>query len=475
MAAAMCGRVDMTSRVCERLLKVSRRHSSLVHQNAVVEQESQDLYPPVRPKFPEGSWGAMDKRQAWIWRGKKDKLSNIPSVTGRIDMITKKKMTMWKYKIAERYPRVLPYQQYATKTHLVKGLPSLYSSLEVDEVVKKIKPSVIDTLCLENETLVRDKLISKASPWERPVLSSQLMLKSLLSTLSTCLSADCDHLNTAQFDENVRVEAFWDRHGFSRQKVIDNDEDNKKFLTVDESRLQACQRADFVIRSENPLPEFLSRDDEFCQTAGYPELEYHPVTYGQSFAHKLQPSVVAGHWVGDPCEFGLLTVCTSNEVHEVGQQFGDVHSQQLLTGMGMNTSFTRLVAEAYYQGFSSAIDVTYPFTTQTILSDGQHFAFFAYQLNTLELWKDDDGNPLRNICWHTPEMKLYDSVEAGEVKGFNDNVLKHIVKFLLLKPGRPGVELRPSLPAGEPAPRETTTYINDKQVVVVVEEEEKYV
>lgn len=62
--------------------------------------------------------------------------------------------------------------------------------------------------------------------------------------------------------------------------------------------------------------------------------------------------VFTGHWVGDPCEFGLLTVCTSNEVHEVGQQFGDVHSQQLLTGMGMNTSFTRLVAEAYYQGNS---------------------------------------------------------------------------------------------------------------------------
>ncbi|XP_046576659.1 39S ribosomal protein S30, mitochondrial-like [Haliotis rubra] len=471
----MCGRVDMTSRVCERLLKVSRRHSSLVHQNEVVEHKSRDLYPPVRPKFPEGSWGAMDRRQAWVWRAKKEKLSNVASVTDRIDMITKKKMTMWKYKIAERYPRVLPFQQYATKTHLVKGLPTVYASFEVDEVVKQIKPIVIDTICLEKEILARDKLITKAFPWDRPVLNSQVLLKSMLNALTTCLSAHCDHLNTTQFDENVRVEAFWDRHGFSRQKIVDNDEDYKKFVTVNESRLQACHQADFVIRSENPLPEFLSRDDEFCKTAAYPELEYHPVTYGQNFEQKLQPSVVAGHWVGDPCEFGLLTLCTSNEVREVGQQFGDVQEQQLMTGMGMNTSFTRLVAEAYYQGFSSAIDITYPFTTQTILSDGQRFTFFAYQLNTLELWKDDDGNSLRNICWHTPEMKLYESVEAGEVKGFNDNVLKHIVKFLMLKPGRPGVDLRPTLPAGEPAPREATKYINDKPVVIIVEEEEKYV
>ena len=67
-------------------------------------------------------------------------------------------------------------------------------------------------------------------------------------------------------------------------------------------------------------------------------------------------------------------------------------------------------------GFQLYLDTTYPLTTQTILTDGQNnVRLFAYQLNTLHLWKDDQANHLRNILWATDTMKLYDRVEGMSV------------------------------------------------------------
>ena len=95
-------------------------------------------------------------------------------------------------------------------------------------------------------------------------------------------------------------------------------------------------------------------------------------------------------------------------------------------------------------------DITYPLTTQTVMSDGQKFTFFAYQLNTIHLWLTDEHQPLRNVCWATQEMALYDKVENGEVHGFNDDVLRHLLKFLKLQTQDRGVDMRPYLKEESP-------------------------
>lgn len=60
--------------------------------------------------------------------------------------------------------------------------------------------------------------------------------------------------------------------------------------------------------------------------------------------------------------------------------------------------------------------------------------------------KNVDENPKRNICWATPEMKLYDSVADGKLIGFNDDVLKVLLKFYANQPAqRLGVNLTPYL------------------------------
>ena len=43
---------------------------------------------------------------------------------------------------------------------------------------------------------------------------------------------------------------------------------------------------------------------------------------------------------------------------------------------------------------------------------------------------------LRNVCWHLPELQLYDHVDldTGEVIGFNSIVLEALLKFYLVDP-----------------------------------------
>lgn len=86
-------------------------------------------------------------------------------------------------------------------------------------------------------------------------------------------------------------------------------------------------------------------------------------------------------------------------------------------------------------GFWSEADVTRPFVSQGVITDGKYFSFFCYQLNTLALTvQADQNNPRKNICWGTQSKPLYETVEDNEVKGFDDDVLLQIVHFLLNKP-----------------------------------------
>uniref|UniRef100_A0A3Q1M6Z3 Mitochondrial ribosomal protein S30 n=1 Tax=Bos taurus TaxID=9913 RepID=A0A3Q1M6Z3_BOVIN len=92
-------------------------------------------------------------------------------------------------------------------------------------------------------------------------------------------------------------------------------------------------------------------------------------------------------------------------------------------------------AQAMYQGFWSEADVTRPFVSQGVITDGKYFSFFCYQLNTLALTAQaDQNNPRKNICWGTQSMPLYETIEDNDVKGFNDDVLLQLVHFLLNRP-----------------------------------------
>ena len=90
---------------------------------------------------------------------------------------------------------------------------------------------------------------------------------------------------------------------------------------------------------------------------------------------------------------------------------------------------------------------------------GRNCQFFGYQLNTVQLDMDDRTNDKQNICWAGEPMTLFDVVENGEVKGFNDEAFKQMLRMFLMKPVDPGVDLRPYLP-DEQSPSRITRHIN---------------
>ena len=108
------------------------------------------------------------------------------------------------------------------------------------------------------------------------------------------------------------------------------------------------------------------------------------------------------------------------------------------------------------------MDLTYPFTHQSIVTDGRWFQFMTYQLNTLRMWVDDNAHALRNICWTTDRHPLYNTIENGHIRGFNEDVLKMLYKYVLMKPQDRGINLRPYLPEELPPGKHKQTYINFK-------------
>lgn len=86
-------------------------------------------------------------------------------------------------------------------------------------------------------------------------------------------------------------------------------------------------------------------------------------------------------------------------------------------------------------GFWNYEDVTRPFASQAVITDGKYFSFFCYQLNTVALSVDADAdNPRKNLMWGTESLKLYDGVQDGTVLGLDDGVLKLLVQFLMNQP-----------------------------------------
>lgn len=60
--------------------------------------------------------------------------------------------------------------------------------------------------------------------------------------------------------------------------------------------------------------------------------------------------------------------------------------------------------------------------------------------------KNTKENPKRNVCWASEECKLYEEVKDGNLVGFNEDVLKLLVKLYSNAPSeRLGVNLRPYL------------------------------
>lgn len=181
-----------------------------------------------------------------------------------------------------------------------------------------------------------------------------------------------------------------------------------------------------------------------------PSLESDPRRIGYHHAYQYARNI-PGFWPGSEHKFGLLSYHDRRHLVSRDPNYGEEDNQCALNAQGILSSFGWLMGQACYQGFSTYNDLTYPLTAQTIITDGQNWSFYAYQMNTTAFNTDFyEKNHRANKCWGSPTLKLFEEVDAnGKVIGLNDEVIRHLVQFYLNEPKARDYEMQPYLGAEE--------------------------
>lgn len=140
---------------------------------------------------------------------------------------------------------------------------------------------------------------------------------------------------------------------------------------------------------------------------------------------------VPGYWQDDDqSEFPFLSFYSryALKLRELdrGEHFPD--TEDSVDGMGLMSSFAWLNAFANHHGFTPYQELEYPFTCQSVVTDGQYWTFIVYQLNGHSFHSDLNPNPVKNICWSSGEMKLFDECKDGQLTNVNDEVISTLIK-----------------------------------------------
>ncbi|NXA44858.1 RT30 protein, partial [Nothocercus julius] len=252
-------------------------------------------------------------------------------------------------------------------------------------------------------------------------------LTQLISLLAASLCRSNPLLAASSLDLNPEVNYYWHNgeevvvHGHRKGRV-----DPVRFQIDDHPRLQ--------IRVPKQLPEVVPLEADL---GNVPVIDHKPSKL-PLFKKQYENKVFIGSKVADPCCYGHTQFHLFPDKLK-RQRFLNINLEDQIEvtyrANGIASLFAWTAAQAMYQGFWSEADVTRPFVSQAVVTDGKYFAFFCYQLNTLALTVETiQNNPRKNICWGTESKPLYDVVEDGDVKGFNDEILLQLVEFLLNRP-----------------------------------------
>lgn len=182
-----------------------------------------------------------------------------------------------------------------------------------------------------------------------------------------------------------------------------------------------------------------------------PKFPCDPRTVG--YSHGYQHGItIPGFWPGSEHHFGQLSYHDRRHFVIRNRNYGVEDYHNALHAQGILASYSWLLGQACYQGFSTYNDLTYPLTTQTIITDGQLWSFYVYQLNTTTLHNVVfDKNPKVNKCWGTKELKLFEEIDAnGKLIELNTDVIRQLIEFYGSVPQQRNYEIRPYLDKEEP-------------------------
>lgn len=295
-----------------------------------------------------------------------------------------------------------------------------------------------------------------ATPEDKERFVASSFVNQLNRLLINHLQTDYQHLNDIETDIDPRHEAFWMVGGIIPPMKIQKIRSKISWLKEKEKepvdrQFQYIGKPYLAIRHANPLPSLVDTDleklnaeqDGVKMTYG----KYDPKTVGFNAEYR-HGTTIPGFWPGNPYEFGLLSYQRRDFMLARSKMYDAADCQEALHAHGIHSSFAWLFAQACYQGFTTYNEITYPLTTQTIVTDGQKFSFYSYQMNTVLLHMDNAiSNPRYNQCWGTKEMKLFEEVDdSGKVIGLNDDVIKNLIHFYINTPAkREDVLMKPYL------------------------------
>ncbi|KAM9167705.1 large ribosomal subunit protein mL65-like [Mergus octosetaceus] len=252
-------------------------------------------------------------------------------------------------------------------------------------------------------------------------------LTQLVSSLAAFLCGRNPLLAASSLDLNPEVNYYW-HHG---EEIVMHGHRKGR---VDPVRFQIDDKPHLQLRVPKQLPEIVPLESDLGDV---PVIDHKPSKL-PLFKKQYENKVFIGSKVSDPCcyghtQFHLIPDKLKRERFIIANLEDQI--EVVYRANGVASLFAWTAAQAMYQGFWNEADVTRPFVSQAVVTDGKYFAFFCFQLNTLALTAETvKNNPRKNICWGTDSKPLYDVVEEGSVKGFNDEVLLQLVRFLLNRP-----------------------------------------
>ncbi|XP_026741213.1 28S ribosomal protein S30, mitochondrial [Trichoplusia ni] len=348
----------------------------------------------------------------------------------------------------------MPLVQYYTRSHFipVDKLPDYYNDTEeaAKLVVQEIKALVEEAIVIENEGIDRDFPVTNESSIESQKTNAlaQSIVKQINRIITNNLTDKLDHILSSQVDIEPRHEAFWFVGGVDPPLEVVRWRKQYPWLkdTYDDPidrPVQYIGTPMLTLRGKLPLKPIIPYSEAENPEFKVPQFTHTPKTVGYFETHRHGTNI-PGYWPGDYDEFGLVSY--HGRGHIRGESFGDQDNLEALHCQAMKASFGWLLAQANYQGFTTYNDLTYPLVTQTVVTNGQLWSLYAYQLNTIEMHNDKfDSNPKNNVCFGTKPFKLYDTIENGKVQGLNEEVLKMLVKFYLNTPEERDHDMKPYL------------------------------
>ncbi|KAK2845640.1 hypothetical protein Q7C36_010494 [Tachysurus vachellii] len=317
------------------------------------------------------------------------------------------------------------WYQHFTKTSYLQGLPENLSSVEIEDAAVSELSSLVSNALLQEHWYTKKGRTFIQREQEKFVAP---FVTNAVSGLISSLAGRNPALQLSSLDLSPHVNFYW----LNGERTIPRGHRRGR---VEPQRFQIDDRPHSQIRIRQQLPEFVPLEAEVA--AEVPVIQYAPDCL-PLFRRQYDNNISTGAKLQDPCCYG------HTQFHVVPDRFRrdklinknlTEHIEVFLRANAIASLFAWTGAQAMYQGFWSEQDVSRPFVSQAVITDGQYFSFFCYQLNTLALSSFSvPNNPRKNLCWGTDSLRLYDKVTDGDVIGWDDDVFKLLVKFLLNKP-----------------------------------------